>query len=533
MDEIFSINISTRKIKVYNLENDYINIFDNLNKINSKYSSIKFIYSDNNDSNYLNKFKISFNKIKKIILENNYSDESKNVNNCDNFYKEFFSFNLNNLLFLKIGYSTIKIESNIFENINNMNLLEELQLNYIIFKNTFILKLNNLKILTLHSCKNIAFNEDSQYMIRILILEDCSLVKSNKLIKFPMLEKFLIEKNECYDSNEKYSYKKEYLSYDDIIDFSCDDIDFSNLKNINITIDKFINFQKLNIPLKYLNLDFDINYGINKKTYHKLFEKLKSFKTLEYINLPIININYTDISKIEDENIYVKNAEIEWYDDRDCILYYLQDKFPNLTNLKINVSDISQGFNQNSIFSLEIKENKNCKINKFLLDCFERNNIKFYIQSFENLIYVSLKFSPKYEIKKDFFPLFNDNCKIIFKSLTYFKLVSSCETFDFDILNNIHNNIDKIPNLEDFELKIYLNKFNKEFLKKFIKKILSLKLKNIKLLFTPSQYLTFSDNYDDDYRKYSIDELKKYCPNININDFEFLSIGKTIYDDEY
>ena len=59
-----------------------------------------------------------------------------------------------------------------------------------------------------------------------------------------------------------------------------------------------------------------------------------------------------------------------------------------------------------------------------------------------------------FDISKNNFPIFNDNCKIIFKSLKSFCFTSEgCYRFDFNILNNIYNNMDFMPNLKSMTLK--------------------------------------------------------------------------------
>ena len=84
----------------------------------------------------------------------------------------------------------------------------------------------------------------------------------------------------------------------------------------------------------------------------------------------LYNINNDDFIKLQGENTSIEKAKIQWADSEDCILYNLQNKFPNLANLTISISDIQQGFNQNSISSLEIKENPKQKKNKFRIDSF-------------------------------------------------------------------------------------------------------------------------------------------------------------------
>ena len=66
----YTIYISQKNIDEYNLINEYIKLFDKLNKSNIKYISI-FYLSDNNGIKYLNQLNIDFNKIIKLILQKN------------------------------------------------------------------------------------------------------------------------------------------------------------------------------------------------------------------------------------------------------------------------------------------------------------------------------------------------------------------------------------------------------------------------------------------------------------------------------
>ena len=62
----YTIYISQKIIDKYKLKDYYKNYFDNLNKLNIKYSSIYYSFEDNNKINYLNEVDIDFNKIKRI-----------------------------------------------------------------------------------------------------------------------------------------------------------------------------------------------------------------------------------------------------------------------------------------------------------------------------------------------------------------------------------------------------------------------------------------------------------------------------------
>ena len=50
---------------------------------------------------------------------------------------------------------------------------------------------------------------------------------------------------------------------------------------------------------------------------------------------------------------------------------------------------------------------------------------------------------------------------------------------NFDVINNIYNNIDKMPNLEVFKLYCINDKIEEDFYMKFVYKLLKLNLKHI------------------------------------------------------
>lgn len=107
------------------------------------------------------------------------------------------------------------------------------------------------------------------------------------------------------------------------------------------------------------------------------------------------------------------------------------------------------------------------------------------------------------------FPIFNMKCNILFKSLTIFKFTG----FEFirkNIINNIYNNIDNMPNLINFKFECNINEdINEDFYNKFIIKILSLKfIKKIKI------------SIEKQFEKKEIftkEELNKLYPNINLD----------------
>ena len=238
------------------------------------------------DLNYLNELNIDFGKI--IKLEIKQINERNLINyNYDNFFSKLFSLkNLgNNLLYLKITINynyteddKILINQNIFENINNLTLLNHLVLKRIIFANTFKLKLKNLNILDLYLCKNITFEDDSLLNLVELKISDCQIAKSNSLLKLPMVEKCIFRNIPEYNLKNKLIF--DFTSFNNIKEFESDEFDFFYLK--------------INNSLNKVRIEESPNF-ISNEFKKKIFEKLILVKSLNNIHINLSNLNINDI----------------------------------------------------------------------------------------------------------------------------------------------------------------------------------------------------------------------------------------------
>ena len=181
--KIFTIHISQKIIDKYNLKEDYIKFFDNLNKMDIKYASIFYILKDMNKINYLKEFNINFNKIKRLTIkfENYYAIQ----NEIENFFETFFSFDNieNNLIYLYIKFINYEINNELFAKINNFKLLKFLYLVNFNFKRDLLLYLNNLKLITIISCKNIQISGNSNEKLKELNLNNNKISSVNFLKK--------------------------------------------------------------------------------------------------------------------------------------------------------------------------------------------------------------------------------------------------------------------------------------------------------------------------------------------------------------
>ena len=499
----YSIPILEKNINKYNLKDDYRRIFEKLNELNIKYFSINFIFSDNNSINYLKDFNIDFNKIKRLTIV-----QEDIINKNDKYlFKTIFSFNNieNTLIYLKLYLEeekNFKTDSESFEGINNFKSLRYLYISYFDFDKTFLFKLKTLKLLSFEKVKNINISQDCCSNLKRFTLSD-TIVNSESLFKLPKLE--------C---GYFFDYYIEYHSI----------VDFKSLTSLKSFTGKLNDFFKLESEILE---DITLNTYIENKDKNeeiKIIEKIINLKKLKIISFGLFQINDNDISKIEGENISIISLKLYWGKNKEkCILSNLQSKFPNLTEIEI----INKNLNDNSldIFKktmINIKENQNCKIYKIHLDIKNSNDlIQFNCGPFEKLVVIKFIFHPDIYNLENTFPLFSKNCEIIFKSLKIFyfqfKYVSIFENHFLNILENIYNNLDKMPNLKEFLLDCTC-KVSEEFYIKFLKKILSMNLNYI--------YFNIKNNENNNNDGYSVTEIKNIYKSFDFYQYKSIFIKK-------
>ena len=202
----------------------------------------------------------------------------------------------------------------------------------------------------------------------------------------------------------------------------------------------------------------------------------------------------------------------------DCILYDIQNKFPNLSKC----SFFSLQNEKNYLKSFELKENPNCKINKIIIDIdsTKTKDIKMYCQPYEYLEEITIYYSKT--DNKNFLPLLNDKCDRVFNSLKYFFLDSKDYLIGGTLFDTIYNNLDKMPNLKNFGFccnckYLTINKYEN-----FIKKLLSLNIDYISLKIRNESYFLL------DNAKYSYNEIKRLYPNFKVTNFNNINIYKFI-----
>ena len=173
------IKIPLNYIEKYSLYNDYISFFQQNTLI--KYPL--FIYFlDRNQIQILKQLKIDCSKSNILFFheEDDYKNNSfydhNNSEENELLFKEMFSLNIfeSNLKALCLDLKEpTEIKNNIFDIINNLNPLKNLEFKNLKFIPDFSIKLSKLDLVYFASCENIYFNDEySTKNIKILKLED-------------------------------------------------------------------------------------------------------------------------------------------------------------------------------------------------------------------------------------------------------------------------------------------------------------------------------------------------------------------------
>ena len=497
-NQLFSINIPINLIQENHLKNDYIVTFDKLNKSNTNYSSIYIQFEYVKDLELLDEFKIKFNQIKKLDYNIMVSDNRDDINNYEIFVNKLFSFfpNENNLIYLRLELNEeeIRIEKSIMENLNKLKLLEYLKIKrFIIEEEPLIIKLYNLKELIIADCENIGFAEDSLLNIIRLEILNSIIIESKSLLKLP-------EAREITLADEDYA------------DFTLI-FDFSSFKNIKKLFCKIYEFAKINsnCPLETAFLFPSVNNS--KDIERQMFEKIILMKEIKQLTF---DLNFLEeILKVHGENPSVESLSLGMGNLKDDnMLINLIEKFPNVSYLSLN----AQNYNFISDNSyLKINENSKSKIKIMDLTIHNNNHIILDSSPYEELTRIQFDIKDEIINIKEAFPLFNEKCNVIFKSMTSFKFV--CNTINLDVLNNIFHNLENMPNLKYFTLKCISKEINEEIYKKYINKILEMNLKKIELII-------IRESWEKEDVYYSIDELKEINNDIKLNNIKKIKIHK-------
>ena len=499
--DLFTIPIDMSFIKSNYIENEYISAFNRLNKLKNNYS-ILFIFYNAEDFNFFNSF-INLNKVNKLTVYLKQTNNEKSPRKeeigisanglpfiksikyiCDptklfkdkfnRLFKEILCGKNNlvyNLQYLNIQANLNDIflplnqdELNLIDNLNNFKSLIHLELESFKFKEPkFELKSNSVKVFKIRYCSGIIISENVCSNLKELFIYKSDISYVYSPLKFPNLEKF-----QTYyyldDNNFKSSYNL-IKTYNASIDFTS----LSNLKILKVEAEDFLKLK--NNTLESLTL---LSNDVDEIKEKNIMEKIISMKSLKEVTISLKTINNDNINEIQGENPSVEKLEIYWdKKTSDCNVINLQKKFPNVKNLSLTLPSINI-----SDTNLKIEENKNCKINS--LSLYGYSDIKLYISSFENLVEFELiMFLDKGIRIKEGLPFMHKNCNIIFKSMKSFKF--RIYDLEYELLDNIIDNLDKMPNLKTLELKSYTS-VDSIIYNKLNKKISSMRLINIDIM---------------------------------------------------
>ena len=317
--ELFTILISTsgiERIKSYNLVNYFCNKFNDLNKLEINYESLRIEYSNNDCLTYFEKFNINYNQLKKLEIWNDSKNEVKNYN--PNYIIFPIIRKATNLIHLSIAYITNfkKSDPSQFNFINNFKYLEYLKIEHIKFNSKFLINLPTLKYLEIKACDNVEVTDETYK-------------KLNTLDLIHPYEKYLIQNHKL---NLLSDLKELKISY--IIDDKNQNINLKNLKKYEGNLEIF---NLIESPLlEEAKLEEEI---ISFKQFQMIMNKICTLKNLKvlYLKLNILIQKDEDISKIKFENNSLMTLYVDFKEENyeNSCKIFSKLKFNNILNLTI------------------------------------------------------------------------------------------------------------------------------------------------------------------------------------------------------
>ena len=467
----FTIEIPLSTIKEFDLKNDYKSIFQKMNELNINYSSLALFFLDSNNINYLNELNIDFNKIKRLnIYPNYFSKDNQEI------YKSLFSIkNLReNLIYLNLGNNSD------YHNISFINELISLEQLILYDFTNFELTLKKLKILTLKNCSGVSLDQKIGKNMKKLIINNCKINLPKILLQFPELE-------ECFLKDKNIIFSKI--------------IDFKSLKKLKKIFINSYEFSEIDNSSQIEDIElYELDGFINEN----VIKKISSFKKIKNANLELKNIGeiiMEEISPCES----VTNMKIKFLLNKELKnINNLYKIFPNLLKIIIETSNSNKYYWNGNNNEIKIEENLNSKIKEIYCKIKSKACINIYCQSFETVKTLYIESESNLRNLDKAFPIFNNKCDINLVSLNYLHFEIQQKIMDVEILENIYNNMDKMPNLKYLYLDFTISDINiaKQFYDKLIKKILELDLRylyvNIKdeIVVNESRF-KYNFGYDD------------------------------------
>lgn len=515
-NEFFTILISIYEINRYDLLQYYYDKFNELNDLNINYESLRFEYENGYYVDFLKYIPINYKQLKKLELYNNSISDGMFGRENNEEYEESrtnsivfpLMANATNLIHLSIHYYLFlykKVNPKTFEFINTFKHLEYLKLDSINFESKFILSLNTLRYLELRHCSNIDITNETYLKLKIF-------------------------KVNTWEKEEGKNYNENLFNF-------CQDLEEIQFCLPEFDIKKNINLKQLKKYKGNLNvfclLESPLLEEVNLKEkiksieqFKNIMNKISTFKYLNilHLNLRLESMNDQEISKIKFNNNLITEIYLNFLDDEydnSCQLFsFFQNKFIKLTNLYIKNKEYLCGnkekYSKYPLFQIIESPNNNLKNINMKLN--KNLGLKIYCQPYDILESLKISFLDYSDNSLNTeFPIFKEKCDKEFKSLKSFKLKLNCH-LNFDIFKNINNNLNNMPNLINFSLKVNpkkdeLDKF-KNIYKIFVDNILSMKyIKRINI-----------NIFGDDY--YSKNELETIFPVCKVNKLSKVKISK-------
>ena len=254
-----------------------------------------------------------------------------------------------------------------------------------------------------------------------------------------------------------------------------------------------------------------------KQTFNKIFP----LKFIKKIDLKLRQKNNKVISEIFGKNESIKEIKIKFSNENEQrIFYHLQNSFLNLTNLNIEFNPLS--LEEGLLKKYEFIESPISKVKNIQLIIYKHSSFKIFCQSFEKIESINFETWGLNENLINLFPLLSDKCQVIFKSLKSFGLIIRAVGLNSDVLQNIFNNIDNMPNLINFTFICKPKEMKRKFRQQFLNKILTMKyIKRIDIQISKNRNV---------YKKFSKDELMKIFPDVNFYKFYEVNIIDELYE---
>ena len=256
-DNTYTIYISQKYIDNFNLKDDYLKIFQNLNNSNKSYSSIYYVFTHMSKLDYLNELNFNCNNIKKLTLHFKYDGfiECENKNNSINVLE----------LFPNLEYLKLKGESELISILENVTFKE-------------------LKVLDLSS--NNITNVDFLEKVKFEKLETLNL-RWNEISDLGILEKI------------NYKYLKELEASDNMIS------EINSLRNVQL--DKLKKLALRGNRITDISALGDVNYKELREIdlSHNRIEDIKVLENITLDKLGKLNLYGNKI----DESVMLRNID--------------------------------------------------------------------------------------------------------------------------------------------------------------------------------------------------------------------------------